>query len=80
MAVRLEKALPILGEKIKRPLYEGPIRAQIQGGRFEGLAKYGPCKMGMQVSYRLYTQIPEEGLVGQTDKTGGRYIPSIIQT
>jgi hypothetical protein len=47
MAVRLEKALPIRGEEIKRPPKEGPGRAQIQGGRFEGLAKYGACEMGM---------------------------------
>jgi len=24
-----------------------------QGGRYEGLAKYGPCQMGMHVSYHI---------------------------
>jgi hypothetical protein len=50
-------------KKIKRPPEEGPSRAQIQGGRFERLAKYGACEMGMQVSYRVYSQVPEEGSI-----------------
>ena len=67
MAVRLEKALPIRGEKIKRPPEEGPKRAITIGGRFEGLAKYGPCQMGMQVSYRIYTEVPKKEAL-RTDK------------
>jgi hypothetical protein len=50
-------------KKIKSPPEEGPSRAQIQGGRFKRLAKYGACEMGMQVSYRVYSQVPEEGSI-----------------
>ena len=71
MAVRLEKALPIRGEKIKRPAEEGPLGGGNQGGRFEGLAKYGPCQMGMQVSCGIYTQVPEKGAVRQFTETRG---------
>jgi hypothetical protein len=58
MAVRLEKAFPFRGEKIKRPAEEGPLRMPNQVGRFEGLAKYGSCKMGLQVSCGIHSKVP----------------------
>ena len=53
-SVRPEEVLPIQREKIEAPSKEITGRIRFDGGRYDGLAKYGSCEMGMQVPVVLY--------------------------